>query len=162
MWKTYSHRRPIPTWIVVAERACVRIFATSNSDVSDLTEIQTLLNPEGACQPGEVETDRPGTFVGPAGSHGFGEPRTDFRHQMCNEVALQITKALEHGRTQNQFGQLIVIAPDLLLGTIRKHLPRPTKELIVAELDKNLSQLTVPELKAYVSQLLVAEQTEEP
>ncbi len=132
----------------------------SNVDGSDLTEIQSLLNPEGTCRPGEVETDRPGTFVGPSGYHGSGETRVDFRHQMCIDVAIQIAKALEHGRTQNQYGQLIVIAPDLLLGTIRKHLPRHVKDLIVAELDKNLAEFTIPELKEYVNQLLVVEQPE--
>lgn len=151
---TYSHeaRRPNTTWVVVADRAAARIFASENSDLSDLKEVKALIHAEGASHSRDVVTDRPGRFATGGGSSVAGDPETDFRHQTANAFACEVVEALEDGRTHNAFGRLVVVAPPLFLGTLRQHYPAPLEKLIEREINKELVQLKAAEIADYVRQ----------
>lgn len=151
---TYAHepRRPDTTWIVVADRAAARFFATEKTDFSDLQEARTLIHAEGASHSRDVVTDRPGRFATGGGSSVAGDPETDFRHQTANAFACEVVSALEEGRKHNRFGRVIVIAPPLFLGTLRQHVPAPLAKLIDLEINKELVQFKPARIAEYVRQ----------
>lgn len=153
-FRHHAHH-PQTSWVLVADRAHARIFSTSDPELRDLSEVKTLIHSESAVHARDVLTDRPGRFAGLHGEYVSGEPETDFRHQTAQDFAVQIVAELEHGRTQNRYGQLIIIAPSLLLGVLRKHLPEALKKLIIAEVDKELVRRPVSELAESVRQAML-------
>ena len=162
---TFRHkaRRPKGTWILVADRAHARIFATSELEPKDLEEIKSLVHAEAAAHSRDVVTDRPGRFAGHSGECVAGDPETDFRHRTATDFACQIVRELERGREHNQFGTLVIIAPALFLGTLRNHLSRPLKRSISAEIEKELVDATPADIIQYVRQALSVEsQDREP
>ncbi len=52
-------RRPSTMWIVVADRARARIFATEWPGLDNFREIKGLAHPEGAAHPRDVESEAP-------------------------------------------------------------------------------------------------------
>ncbi len=141
-------------WLVVADRSAARIFLVSESDPISLQEIQTLIHSEGTNRPRDVTTDRSGRFIGWSGQRGAGYPEVDVRHVTATEFAATITDTLEQGRLDNAFGKLIIIAPPLLLGSLRNSFPDILKRMVVAEVHRELVHATPAELSEYVQQAL--------
>jgi protein required for attachment to host cells len=159
MTRRHQTRRPEATWVVVADRAHARILTTSQADHKDLKEIKSLVHAEGAAHSRDVLTDRPGRFAGQSGECSAGDPETNFRHQTATDFACQVVRELESGREHNQFGRVVLIAPALFLGTLRKHLSGPLEKLIAAELDKELVYAAPTELAEHVRQALDVDAT---
>jgi protein required for attachment to host cells len=159
MTRRHHPRRPQTTWVVVADRAHARILTTSQPDHKDLTEIKSLVHAEGAAHSRDVLTDRPGRFAGQSGECSAGDPETDYRHQTATEFACQVVHELESGREHNQFGRLVIMAPALFLGILRKHLSGPLEKLIAAEVDKELVYAAPTELAEHVRHALEVDAT---
>jgi protein required for attachment to host cells len=153
---TFRHeaRRPAATWVVVADRARTRIFAGEWPELMDLQEVKDLVHPESKLHQRDVEDDGPGRFSESAVSKHSGEPRTDFKHRTATEFARDVCRALQKGKDENAYGRLIVIAPALFLGALRDGLPEPVRQMIVADLDKELSLADVETIAATARDLV--------
>jgi protein required for attachment to host cells len=126
------------TWILGAERGRAVIFKSLWPNLEEWEEVCALLNSEGSARPDEVLTDRPGRFAGPGSVRQSGEPQTDLPHRAAKDFAVRIADKLELGRTRNEFGRLILVAPPMMLGAIREHISAPLAKTVVLEVDKNL------------------------
>lgn len=157
----HTPRRPETVWILVADRATGRIFTADDPDFGDIREIVTLVSPEGAAHPRDVLADRPGRFPGQSGECVAGDPETDYRHRTAQEFACRVVEALEGGRMHDRFGGLVVIAPALFLGVLRKHLPSPLKKLVIGELSKELAHANPDEIARQALGVLNTSSTEE-
>ena len=58
---------------------------------------------------------------------------------------------LETARTDHRYGQLVVIAPQQLLGALRKEYGKEVGKLVSQEVSKDLSGLSEHELEGYFS-----------
>ncbi|WP_437228856.1 host attachment protein [Planctomicrobium sp. SH661] len=138
------------TWILVADRAKAIIFQAIWPRLDHFEELQRMDNPDGAAHPEEVLTDRAGRFT----SHGItsqsGQPQTDFRHRTAQDFAMEIVQRLEQGRTGNEFGRLMIVAPALMLGVLRDQLSAPLAKMVVLELRKELVDARMDEIKEHV------------
>ncbi len=151
-----SHRHTplqVPVaWILVADRSAARLFAADWPSLDSIREIEDCINPPGAMQGREVYADRFGRDHAPDG-HGFTDaPATDFRHDTAEHFAQHLVQLLEEARNRHEFGSLVVIAPPLMLGTLRERIPNPLRKLVEAELDKELLHSTQAEILGYVRQ----------
>lgn len=144
-------RRPANAWIVVADRARARIFSAEWPSLKDFSEVLSLTHPEGGLRPTDVETREGGQFRTHAGRAVSGQPTTDFRHKTAIEFARQVIDSLEAGRTNQRFGQLLIVAPPLFLGVMREQLPEPLARLVQAEIEKDLVQLPAREIQERLS-----------
>jgi protein required for attachment to host cells len=158
---TFKHeaRHPQQDWIVVADRCRAAFYQTQSPDLHDLKEVRSLIHAEGGCLAHEVQTDRPGRFPTGGGKCSSGEPETDFRHQSAQEFACQIAAELDRGRTHHEFNRVTIVAPALLLGTLRKHLSAALKKHVAGEIDKDLMHLPLAELAKHLRQALATTET---
>jgi protein required for attachment to host cells len=155
---TFKHeaRRPSTTWILVADRARARLFSAEWPELGEFQEVRDFAHPEGAARAHEVEADRPGRLYEASGPKHAADPRTDFKHHTAVVFARELVRELQSGRDANAYGRLVLVAPALFLGVLREQLPDPMRSLVVADLDKDLTQAGADSIKTEVSGLIAA------
>lgn len=134
------------TWITLADRARARTFECDWPIGDRFEEVDSLVHPEARMRESEVLSDNEGRFAERAGGQHNGEPQTDFQHRTANDFAIIIADRLDKARVSNRFGHLILIAPPLFLGVLRKTLSDPLAKLVELEVDKDYTQLSSREL----------------
>lgn len=140
--------------IVVADSSRARIF-TVDSDRSPLNEIEIMEHPEGRMHEQNMVSDMPGkdTGKGGGGDHAFQEKVEPKKEEMI-EFAKRVTDYLDDARKANDLNKLILVAAPAFLGELRNHLSKETSEKIIYELDKNLAQHDVEDIRKHLSKFL--------
>jgi protein required for attachment to host cells len=150
-YKRETPRRPT-AWVLVADRARARIFESAWPIGGELTEIASLVHPEGQVHEKDVLTDAPGRFAETGGGPHYGEKHTDFRHRTAIDFANVVAERLEKGRVSNAFGHLVIVAPALYLGVLRNTLSSPLSKLVSHEITKDYTHLPARELLPLLQQ----------
>lgn len=140
--------------IVVADSSRARIF-TVDSDRSPLNEIETMAHPEGRMHEQNMVSDMPGKDAGKGGGgdHSFQEKVEPKKEEMI-EFAKRVADYLDDARKSNDLNKLILVAAPAFLGELRNHLSKETSEKIIYELDKNLAQHDVEDIRKHLSTFL--------
>ena len=140
--------------IVVADSTRARIF-TADSTHSPLLEIETMAHPEGRLHDRDVTSDLPGKDTGAGGSGGHAyQGKTDPKKHELAEFAKRLADHLDGARTANKLSSLLIVAVPAFLGELRAHLSSQTKELIVFELDKNLTHHSLEDIRKHLPEFL--------
>ncbi|ALQ51550.1 host attachment protein [Nitrosomonas ureae] len=144
----------IKIWVLVANSGNATLF-TADSPTTSLTELMNFDNPSARIKQMELSSDRPGRSFD---SHGEG------RHAMAVEVepkeqeqirfAKLIVDRLEHGRLENAFERLVVVAAPTFLGLLRAHFNAPLSSLLSLEIDKDYTALRPEELRTRLPERL--------
>jgi protein required for attachment to host cells len=139
-----------PTWILIADRARARLFE-SGAD-RRLNEIACFAEPAARAGEAELTTDRPPTVNESVGNarHSI-EPHTTMRDKLSARFARQLGAALEAGRNEGRFGQLILVAPPRFLGDLHATLDKSVRACVVREIRHDLTSLSVHELGEHLS-----------
>jgi protein required for attachment to host cells len=142
-------------WIVVANRATARIFA-AESPLGTISEVETLLHPEGRLPRQSLVGDRPGRLYDSTGMgrQEAGPDSVDQEHG-AQLFAAQIAAKLSQAHGQSRFGTLVITAPPAFLGVLRKALDPQTQSLVTLELDKDLTHFDPRELRAHLPERFV-------
>lgn len=138
------------TWVLVADGAKARLFAVAEEGRS-IAEIGDFFNPEGMADGRELLQDRPSTTHDRFG-HGRHaiEPHTRLRQKSAEIFARELDKALERGRVDRRYQDVVLIAPAHFLGTLNAALNKRVRALVKAELPKNLTRADAQTVMAYL------------
>lgn len=138
------------TLIIVADNSRARIFKTDHPN-SPIVEIETMAHPEGRLHEQDMVSDLPGKNAGEGGGgdHAFQEKIEPKEHEVI-EFAKRTADYLDNARKKNQLDQLLIIAAPEFLGELRKQMTDETNELVVFELDKNLTQHSLDDIKIHL------------
>jgi len=88
-----------------------------------------------------------------AQSGGFGRPaydETDFHQQEEDRWAQSATEEVNRRVLQNDFDQLVIIAPPKTLGLIRKKLHKEAERRLVREIPKEMTGRPIPDIEALI------------
>ncbi len=143
-----------PIMIIVADSSRARVF-TTDSPGSPLREIETMAHPEGRLHEQDMVSDLPGkdSGEGGGGDHAFQEKIEPKQHEMI-EFARRMAEYLDEARKANKLNQLLIVAAPAFLGELRKQMTEETNERVVFELDKNLTQHSVDDIRAHLPKFL--------
>lgn len=126
------------TWVVVADSSRARFFVLESRS-QPMQELEGMAHAESRMRDQDEVSDKQG---GLAGGHGEGghafEAPTDIKHHETEVFAKQIAEKLEHGRVNNDYAKLILIAAPVFLGILRQALNEHVANLVSSSLDKNL------------------------
>jgi len=126
------------TWVLVADNSRARFFEAEKA-ASPLSEMHDLTYPEARLHEGDLVTDRNGRDRNPGkGAHGVGSDGSA-KQEGADRFALMVCNELESARNSGSFRKLYVVAAPAFLGMLRKHQSSALKQLVVGEVDKNLS-----------------------
>jgi protein required for attachment to host cells len=141
------------TWVLVSDAARGRIFELSQDrDLVPAYKRELI----GETQPSrDIASDRPGrTFDRSGGGRHAKEPHTDPKRHAKAELAHEIGRVLDSERKKGAYDRLIIVAPPQFLGDLRAAMSKPVQELIVAEVNKDLSKLAPHQLKEQLGDVL--------
>ncbi len=136
------------TWVVVADAARSRIFSSLGGK-RPLVELEVLTHPVARIAERELGSDEPGRSFDSHGQgrHAMGNRGAIKQHE-TEEFARRIAARLDAARKEDAFQHLILVAPPVMLGALREHLPAPTAKRLFYELDKDLTQDTGDAIRA--------------
>ena len=145
--------KPI-TWVLVADGSRARLFVRQPSDAS----LSPALDQEliGTNLPSrEIGSDRPGrTFdSGGQGRHAKEPPTDPARHAQA-EFAREIALLLDDKRKAHAFDRIVVVAAPRFLGELRSMMPQQLRDLVAAEIAKDLTKSPPHELQQRLTELL--------
>ena len=142
------------TWILVADSSRARVLVLDRA-TGPLREIEGFVHPEGRLHEHDLTSDLPGRSAtrkgaaaheGDAGRHQVGTDESPKAHAI-DTFAKQLADHLDRGRKAGTFARLVLIAPPEFLGLLRKHLSTETTRAVVKQVDKNLAQHDLEEIR---------------
>lgn len=135
----------MPTWLLVGNASRARLFETQ-ARPKTLKLIKEYLHPPSREKGEELASDRPGHFQmegsGMEGTtHGaFNEP-TNPKSYEHERFALELAKELNEGRTQNRFGNVMIVASPHFHGLINQHLNEHVAKMVSTHINKDYTDL---------------------
>ena len=145
------------TWILVAHEAGARLF-TNDGIGQGLELVESIDHPEGRARARDIESDRPGRSF----RKNSGDPRRASMGQsesphdrVVSDFSRALADKLRHARVQNQFDQLVLVAPPRFLGLLRSSLDGPTAQLVIASVHKDLATSNEAELIRHLGEVIV-------
>ena len=136
------------TWILVAHEAGARVFENQGPG-KGLDLIEELDHPQGRERDRDLVSDRPGRSF----RKNSGDPRRAAmsrgegpHDRAVASFARELAHKLQHGRVQNRYRRLVLVAPPRFLGLLRSSLDGPTTQLVVGSLHKDLAATKEAEL----------------
>ena len=96
----------------------------------------------------EQGTDRPGRLSdGAFGDHKSAVQETDWHRVEKERFAREIAERLYRAAHRGDYERLVIVAPPMVMGEMRKELHREVSERVVAEVPKTLTNHTIGEIE---------------
>jgi protein required for attachment to host cells len=99
----------------------------------------------------EQGSDQPGRTHAPDGRSRSALEETDWHRQAEERFASRIADTLYDMEHAHRFRELVMVAPPRMLGELRARLRDEVADTVVAEVPKDLSALSVPELGKHLA-----------
>lgn len=139
--------------VLVADNSRARIF-TIDSPKSSLHEIESIVQSEGRLHERDLTSDLPGKMkAGVGGGHAY-ESETPPKQQRAISFAKRLADYLDAARKANKLYNILIVATPTLLGELRKQMTSETAEMVVFELDKDLTLDSVDEIRLHLPKFL--------
>ncbi len=141
------------TWILIADGATAKVF--EHRPREGFTAVDDLMFAQAPLRASDIEADRPGRSFSSVG-HGRSaiEPSSNPVAVRERRFVERVAEELERKHQDKAFDQLIVAAAPTALGDLRPAFSKGLKELIVAELPKDLTNLPTPQLEKHFADIL--------
>jgi protein required for attachment to host cells len=134
------------TWVVVADGEKALIMHNKGDalypDLEVIREIEEENPPTR-----EQGSDRPGRFNDGPSPHKSAVADTDWhrvaKERFADEIAAKLYRFVHRG----DFTELVLVAPPLVLGEMRKKLHKEVSDAVIAEVPKTLTNHPLPEIE---------------
>jgi protein required for attachment to host cells len=139
------------TWVVIADSSQARLFSLEEPGGA-LQPLKGLCNPDSRLRESQLVTDQqPGQSFnsGGRGRHAMGEAVSPQEHEAMT-FAKELADKLELARAQGRVDKLVIAAAPAFLGELRKKLSDQTARIVSEEIDKNLAQMSVAEIREHL------------
>jgi len=138
------------TWILVAESSRAKLYSAKNRK-APLSELETLVYPNGRMHEGDLVSDHPGSDGGSVGQgRRVMDDKVTAREQERIDFAKLLAGRLNGARKEGEFNDLILVAPPGFLGVLRDNLSKEVSAMVSHQVDKNLVQQPVEVLRKYL------------
>jgi len=136
------------TWVLIADGEKALFLRNVGDATYPNLEVVRLMH-EANPPSREQGTDRPGRYndVGAGGAHRSSVEETDWHRLSKERFADEIAERLYRMAHRGDFDEIILTAPPLVLGEIRKKLHKEVEDRVVGELAKTLTGHPIPEIE---------------
>ena len=148
-----NQMKNLSVWIVVADGARTQVFVNNGQGTGLKSALPHALISDNRPS-GELATDRPGRAFDSAGPgrHAM-QPSTDPQRHQQKTFAKEIAKMLDEQHSKKAFDQLIIVAAPRMLGDLRDALTQQIRQLVIGEVDKDLTKLSVNDLTKHLGKV---------
>jgi protein required for attachment to host cells len=142
------------TWILVADGARARVLMNQGIGKG----LEPAVNGEMARdvpRTRELGTDRPGRSQqrGASGRHAF-QPHVDWHRFEKEKFSREMAALLDAAAERGAFDRLVLVAPPRTLGDLRSALGAKARGKVHAEVDKDLTHVTLHDLPGYLGDVV--------
>ena len=142
------------TWILIADGTQARVLE-HNGPGKGLSAVKGLDWSIEPLQSQDIDSDKPGRGHSSAGSaRSSMEPKTDPAQHREAEFVRSVASVLDKKALEGAFDRLVVAAAPIALGNLRKVMSDHVKKTIVAELDKDLTNLPTPNINKHLDGII--------
>ena len=143
------------TWVVVADGGRALVMRNDGDATSPRL---TVLRKYGDHIPPTREqgSDKPGRTNASVGVNRSAMEQTDWHRQAEDSLMREVASDLLADLRRQEFSKLILAAAPIALGTLRRAMSDELKAAILAEVDKDLTKMPVPEIGAALAKALEA------
>lgn len=140
-------------WFYVADGAKARLFETPGS-ASKLTLKNSWSAPDARKKSSDLGVERPsrGRTIGTGAPYAVESGSSHER--AAEDFLIDQAHMLNEAFRGKEFTHLVLIAPPTALGVLRKHLNSKLFDGLCTTVDKDLTNLSEPDLKTYIQQHL--------
>lgn len=139
------------TWILIADGAQGRVLENTGPG-KGLKQVEGLQWSNEPLRAKDILSDRPGSGSG----GGSMASRNDPVEQREQEFVKSLAAELDQHHQRGAFDRLIIAAAPIALGDIRKAISPAVKKTIVAELNKDLTNLPTAQLDQHFDGIIAA------
>jgi len=147
-------RRKSTTWILICDGARAHIVANGGPGTG-LTGVSRASHRAAKIPTRDLGTDRPGRVVESVGSgrHAMSPP-IDWHRFEKQKFAREMAALVNRAALEKRFDRLVIVAPPMTLGDLRKALDPHASRLVAGELAKDLTGLEIHELESHLREFL--------
>lgn len=142
------------TWILIADGTQARVLEHSGPG-KGLTTIKGLEWSIPPLQTKDINADRPGRSHSSVG-HGRSamEPKTDPADHREAEFVRSVADVMDDKAKAGDYDRLVIAASPIALGNLRKAMSDHVRKTVVAELDKDLTNVPTPQLDRHLDGII--------
>ena len=143
------------TWVLIADGAQARVLENTGPG-KGLKLVEGLDWAIEPLQAQEIVTDRPGSKNGGGALGGGMEPRTDPVEHRETQFVKSVAATLDRKQQQGAFDRLVIAAAPMALGDLRKAISPAVRKTVVAELNKDLTNMPTAQLDQHLDGIIAA------
>jgi protein required for attachment to host cells len=137
-------------WVVNTNSNFCRIY-DYHKKPAKLTLLKEISHPENKLKKSEYLTsDKPGRYQTTNTAHGTYSQPSDPKEIAIDNFSREIAQQLNHGRTTNEYKELIIITAPHMNGLLNHHLDKHIKNLITHNIQKDLLHLSDQQLLEFL------------
>lgn len=133
-------------WVMVGDGEKA-LFLRNEGDATypnlEVVDVMEQENPRS----GDQGTDRPGRAHSPSGAARSAMQETNWHKLEKHRFAKEIADTLYTAAHKGQYSKLVIAAPPMIMGDIRKALHKEVSDKVVAEVSKNLTNIPAHEIE---------------
>jgi Protein required for attachment to host cells len=142
------------TWILIADGTQARVLEHTGPG-KGLAAVKGLDWSIPPLQTRDIDADKPGRGFSSVGAQRSAmEPRTDPAEHREAEFIRSVANELERKAKDGAYDRLVIAAAPIALGHLRKVLSDHVRKTVVAELDKDLTNLPTPQLDKHLDGII--------
>jgi protein required for attachment to host cells len=142
------------TWILIADAAHARVLETHGHG-KPLIPVPDFEMHADLPRSHDLGSDRPTRMQDSMGSTRHAvEPRSDPHRELKRTFAADVAERLEAAATAKSFDRLVIAAPPVMLGDLRHALHQRVKDMVVAEVAKDLVKIAGHDLPPHFADVI--------
>lgn len=136
-------------WVVVADGEKALFLRNEGDEKYPNLEVFREMKEENPATH-DQGTDRPGRFNDGPSPHKSAVQETDWHRIEKERFAREIAERLYKAAHKGDYKRLVIVAPPLVMGEMRKELHKEVEQRLVGEVPKTLTNHTIPEIEKIV------------
>lgn len=137
------------TWILVANASQASIYCNEGPN-KGLTKVKSLEHGASREKGAELVSDRPGHNQGHGNGRGAYVPAKMPKEVEAERFALEVARELNHGRNQNAYQRLILVASPHFMGLVNQQLDTHVRQKVTDSIEKDYTKITDKELAGHL------------
>jgi protein required for attachment to host cells len=137
-------------WLLVSNASHARIFKVTSriGQPREMQLIHSVEHPQSRMKMQDLTSDKPGIYR----TQGFapGGHAQDIQNTEMQRFAKELADIIDHARTLNRFGNLVIVAPPHFYGLLDKQLSGSIKHLIKRVIQKDFTGVVERDLQRLI------------
>jgi protein required for attachment to host cells len=133
-------------WVVVGDGEKALFFRNEGTPAHPNLQVLEVLEQDNP-KTSEQGSDRPGRAFASVGGRRSALQETNWHKLEKHRFAKEIAEALYQAAHRGEYAKLVLAAPPMTLGDLRKALHKEVADRVVAEVAKDLTNMPPPEIE---------------